>query len=103
VVAGKGLEGLITLLTKSEPKGQEAAAAALWQLSGEGGDTRISDTVGLLGGARAAVLALQTNCESLRENVTGFVQSLAQSPSNAVSISFFHLRRPHFPICPQAS
>lgn len=85
VVHGKGLERLLGLLGKSDNKVQAAAAAALWQLSGEGSDDSIGETIGSLGGCKAAVLALQANVEEQRENVTGLIQSLAQSPVNAVS------------------
>ena len=82
---GRGLERLLALLGKADNKVQAAAAAALWQLSGEATDDSISEIIGELGGAKAAVLALQANVEEQRENVTGLIQSLAQSPVNAVS------------------
>ena len=83
---GKGLEKLLNLLSASESKVQAAAAAALWQLSGEGSDDVISEAIGALGGAKVAVSALQANSEEQRENVTGLIQSLAQVPENAVSL-----------------
>ena len=79
------MERLLALLSKGDNKVKAAAAAALWQLSGESSDDTISETIGLLGGAKAAVSALQANVEEQRENVTGLIQSLAQSPDNAVS------------------
>lgn len=85
VVEGRGLEKLLALLGKPDNKVQAAAAAALWQLSGEAPDDSISEIIGELGGAKAAVLALQANVEEQRENVTGLIQSLAQTPVNAVS------------------
>ena len=47
--------------------------------------TPFSEIIGELGGAKAAVLALQANLEEQLENVTGLIQSLAQTPVNAVS------------------
>ena len=79
------MERLLALLGKADNKVQAAAAAALWQLSGEATDDSISEIIGELGGAKAAVLALQSSVEEQRENVTGLIQSLAQSPANAVS------------------